>query len=341
MNEFICKHRNPVRPGKPFTVDQCRICWIKSGGNVVQEVTPYRSRTELCIHLGDRVQVPGSSKDWRNCNKGHGTVCPCGKCHGCKDYENDEPDGSNHLLMHVMPVKWNNVWQRSIDQVKMRLSMFDGRKVIACVTKSAATTMELDGPDAVREYVHGTGIEVIEVENNKSLREVATWPKLWNVVEQFKNTQDRVFYCHAKGVTRPWNPGVTVHPWARLLWGGNLHSRSMVKHSLEQFPITGMFKKVGWGFGGSKSSWHYSGSFFWIRCEEAFKFDRVRRIDNYWWGNESWPGIHFPPEHAGCLFLEGRVPSLNMYAWNYATQVALPEFEKWCSKNISSHIVTG
>lgn len=53
------------------------------------------ARTTECIHLGVRVKLeesPDKLRNWRYCDKGHGVVCPCGKCKTCPDYE---PDGES------------------------------------------------------------------------------------------------------------------------------------------------------------------------------------------------------------------------------------------------------
>lgn len=30
MTAFVCQHGNPVRPGEAFTLDQCRVCWLRA-----------------------------------------------------------------------------------------------------------------------------------------------------------------------------------------------------------------------------------------------------------------------------------------------------------------------
>ena len=42
-----------------------------------------------CLHLGRRVEGPDTVRDWRQCGRGHGIVCPCGVCKSCGDYEPD------------------------------------------------------------------------------------------------------------------------------------------------------------------------------------------------------------------------------------------------------------
>jgi hypothetical protein len=160
-----------------------------------------------------------------------------------------------------------------------------------------------------------------------------TWRPLWEHLAEFADTDDPVFYAQGKGVTQPWNPGVTVHPWTRVMYSSLLDFWPVVEAELIRWPIAGSFKKVGWGFSGSRSRWHYSGSFFWIRCSEAFKHGRWERIDRKWWGNEAWPGLHFPPEHAGLVFKGGHVPHLDCYSPGKFFGGYVQEFRDWCRAN--------
>lgn len=324
----FCEHLHEFDPRNIC----CRVATGMSLDDLVPSYAnepPRPVRTRICIHLGERQNVAGQQRNWHHCNKGHGTVCPCGKCKTCGDYEaSDEDDGDDgprrHLLFHVFPVP--RMWQRIADQVRWRLRMFGGRKVVA-----VCTGIGLDSPDAVADYL--PECEVVTVANNPALREVATWKPLWERLQEFSETDDPVFYCHSKGVTRPWNPGVTCHPWGRVMFSSLLDYWPVVEAELIRWPIAGSFRKVGMGFSGSLSRWHYSGSFFWIRCSEAFKHGRWLHIDRQWWGNESWPGIHFPPEHAGVVFKEGRVPSLDNYSPQKFFGPMQAEFRAWCASN--------
>lgn len=237
-----------------------------------------------------------------------------------------------HLLYHVLPVAGNGTWQRNIDQIKARLPLFNGRKIIAVCTDSDGP-IRLDNPAAVAEMLRDTDCEFIYEPNSRPLREVQTWRPLWAHLEKFADTDDVVFYAHAKGVTRPVNPGVTVHEWTRMAYASLLDFWPAVEESLGYFPVTGSFKKVGFGFPGSKSAWHYSGSFFWSRCREVFLDGRWKAIDGREWGNEAWPGLHFSAEQAGCIFKAGTVPSLDMYNGDLVFKSVIPEFREWCVSN--------
>ena len=303
-----------------------------------------KPRDKVCVHLG-QIRTPRTASCWKladhDCGRGKAVARPGTDCQSCPDYadEDSEDDAARgdesprpfqrrHVLFHVMPVARNGIWQRNADQLLARIGLFTGRRVVGIVTKSPETSWEFDPPVAVREYFGRHTCDFVEVPNNPHLREVATWGPMWELLRPFADTDDAVFYSHAKGVTRPVNPGVTCHPWARILWAANLDHWPIVERELMKFPVAGSLKKVGYGFQGSASSWHYSGSFFWARVREVFKNRRVEQIDSQWWGNESWPGRHVPPDHAGVVFHQGHVPSLDMYAAQYVREL-YPEFLKW------------
>lgn len=246
-----------------------------------------------------------------------------------------------HLLYHLLPVAGNDCWQRNLDQLKWRLPLFTGHKIIAVCTGTGPMTptyprrptFTLDPPEAVEEYLRGTGCEILTFPNDVKLREVVTWGPLWDRLREFADTDDAVFYAQGKGVTQPFNPGVTVHPWTRVLYSSLLDFWPVVADVLSRHPIAGSLKKVGFGFQGSRSTWHYSGSFFWIRAREAFRHGRVADIDRVWWGNEAWPGLHFRPDEAGVVFKEGTVPDLDWYEPRKVYPRYLPEFRAWCGAN--------
>jgi len=264
------------------------------------------------------------------------TTCVLTDCPSCADRA-PSPIAVRHLLFHVMPIRGNGVWQRNLDQLLQRFHVFNGVRVIAVVRDHSC-----DPPEAVQEYVRavaGDTVQWVVIDNVAHLREVATWGSLWEKVATLEPGH-ATFYGHAKGVTRPVNPGVTCHPWAHMLYEVNLDYLPLVELALQAHALAGSFKKIGAGFQGSSSSWHYSGTFFWARNRDVFTRD-WKRIDQAWWGTEAWPGVHFRPEEAACLFHEGTVPRLNMYSMGYLRDVVEPEYEKWKSENRQGLSVTG
>lgn len=328
------------------TAEHCQKCYCRDHEPTLKFVRTTPPRTPLtvlqtCSHEGPIVdwgtndichvrQCLHPDVDWDLCTRGPNNKS-VQSCETCVEYTST---GKRHLLYHLMPVTGTGIWQWNLDQLKNRISLFDGRKVIAIVTGDMPGG-KLDPPDAVREYLDGCGFEFIEAANNPRLREVVTWPLLWDRLRDLAETDDVVLYAHAKGVTRPWNPGVTVHPWTRLMYATLLDYWPVVSRILGQYPLAGSFLKAGRGFRGSKSGWHYSGSFFWGRLRDLFQDDRLRQIDLAWWGNESWPGRHFSTADAGCVFFDGRVPALDLYSPSYFNDRILPAFRSWTAANVN------
>jgi hypothetical protein len=259
-------------------------------------------------------------------------------CRLCPDYAAAAPP--RDLAYYVAPVSGNGVWQRNCAKLLRHWHLFTGRKVIAVATGGSVLRDDdrgvkrpcgLDPPDAVRAMFAGGGAEILEIENDPALREAKA------LVPVFERLESRepgrvLFFGHAKGVTRPVNAGVTVHPWADILYDSLLGHWPAVEEVLSRHPLAGSFKKVGHGFQGSASAWHYSGSFCWLRSADLFGRD-WRRVDRRWWGSESYPGLHFSVAEAGVVFHEGRVPSLDLYSMDYLRGTVYPAWERWLHEN--------
>lgn len=334
-----------------------RSVWRAAG---VCDLPEPMGKPATCRHLGEEVRR-------QQCGTCRGVVqlkvfacavhgeCTLGKpapgvkgcCEGCRERAPTDPfcgvEPVRNLLMHIMPVAGNGVWQRNVAAVRQRWGLFNGRKIVAVCTNGVRfprprhptqdwqrrhprTLGRLDSPDEVRDAFGGRTVEFIEVPNDAGLREVRTFPELFGRLEN-QNPCSVTFYCHAKGVTKPVNPGVAVHPWTDILYETCLNYWPLVHRLLMERPLAGSCKKVGRGF-DSESNFHYSGSFFWFRDRDVFARD-WRRIDRTWWGIEAWPGLHFPVEDAGVLFHEGVVPHLNMYLMDYLKGVVEPELTAW------------
>jgi hypothetical protein len=258
-------------------------------------------------------------------------------CKGCPDREPVPPalpqPVTRNLLYHVAPASGNGVWQRNVEQLLKRIDLFNGRRVVAIVTGRArrldyAANFKLDPPEAVKEAFRGHVEEFLVLPNDPRLREVVTFRPLLDRVADADPSQI-TFYGHAKGVTRPVNDGVTVHRWTDIMHETCLDHMPLVEEQLARHPITGSFKKLGQGFGGSRSAWHYSGSFYWLRNSAVFSRRNWQLVDRQWWGSESWPGLLFSPSEAGCLFHEGAVGVMDLFSMDYLKGVVEPEYTRW------------
>lgn len=227
--------------------------------------------------------------------------------------------GVRNLLYHVYPVRGNGTWQRNLDQLKKRWALFTGQKIIA-----VATDDRCDPPEAVRDYLGQDDVEWIVRPNDPGLGEVVTWRDLWGRLD---GRPGMTFYAHAKGVKHPVNPGVGVHRWVDVMYRSCLDYLPFVEDLLRRHPIAGSFKKLGRGFAGSVSEWHYSGTFYWVRTDAGIEMHR--RLDRMWAGTEAWPGVAFDQRDGAVIFMEGMVGKVNLYLLNYMRSVIEPAFKRW------------
>ena len=318
------------------------------------------TRTLPCLHLDQHTPVERTDPDGRPCHCPakwlygcdlHGRAArtpsaarpgvPC--CQTCPDYQPDQtvitpstssaPKPVRHLAYHLLPVTGNGTWQRNLDRLIPRLGLFNGQKVVAILTEGPDPRLPLDPPHLVRQYLSGLGIEFLEFPNNPALREVVTFlPLLDRIFKEHRSDRDVTFYAHAKGVTRPFNSSTTVHRWTDVLYHTNLDYWPLVEEHLRRFHLTGSFKKIGSGFKGSTSSWHYSGSFYWLNNSRVLDRSGWRVLDRAWWGNESWPGLHFKPHETGCLFHQAPVSSMDLYSSGYFDRV-VSDLGVWKTRN--------
>jgi hypothetical protein len=353
-----CDGNHPGREAKvgPYDLSQCRLCWnrLNAGTGVAASVaastnpqpvtrTPYSGP---CRHLGgatgELVECPScplnpngkakTSLKLFTCAK-HGrctTHTPASEaacCKTCADREDPlpAPDVRN-LLYHVYPIP-GGVWRYNVSLLLPRIGLFNGRRVVTVVTDH-----HTEDPSEVERAFSGEVDEFIRLQNRPELREVHTFELLFSRV-QSRRPGHATFYGHAKGVTRKGHP--QVMDWTRLLYETNLDYWPAVEELLGKYPVVGSFKKTGrgWPVYESLSEWHYSGSFFWFRNRELFSKPDWFRIDRFWSGIEPYPSLHWSVRDAGCLFMEGPVPSINLYDSAFVRDIVVPSWEGWKAAN--------
>ncbi len=201
-----------------------------------------------------------------------------------------------NLLFHIWPAK-GRMWRWNLDELKKRIDIFNGRRVIGIVHDDKS-----ERPDIVEKELDGHGCEFI-VKSNNSVGESVTFPEMVQKVASC-NTDEITFYAHAKGVKYEPKVPYAVQRWAEAMYCTNLDDWLSVRRHLEQFALTGSFKILG-RFRNHQNlgSWHYSGTFFWIRNANVFYKDCLQ-IPQFYGAVEAWPGIHFKENETGCLFLD-------------------------------------
>lgn len=325
-----------VRPQGP---EHCEFCArYHSDPRYRRIVDGTNLRPLVCVDLGEALTGQqrndaglSHARDWHFClNKSkplgpHVCACQgCGpKCAGFSPFRFPAPT-IRHLLFHVYPVRGNGVWQRNVAEMLKRIKLFNGRRSVAVMTGEG-----LDPPEAVRDAFDGQVSDLLKIPNDPSLREVISLVPLLETIET-TDPEHCFFYAHAKGVTRP--SGASVHRWADILRESNLDFWPIVEERLTRFAAAGSFKKVGYWFDGdSASSWHYSGSYWWGRCDQVFSRPWRHACEQKWWGVESYPSMLFEAQEVGAVFME-RYSELNLYSQDFLQNTVEPLYENWLAE---------
>jgi hypothetical protein len=307
----LARLRRPCRHGGAETGEQ--VPCPKCPGNV-------RIKLLACAVHGRRTalkQVPGVMC----CQGGPGTP-------PCPDYDPFEPFGApvRDLAYHVYPLRSaSHVWRWNVRQLLRRISLFNGRRVVA-LSVDAKT-------EPVGEVMDAFGGEVdpgdfVVVENEPGAPEAKTLPLLLGRLET--SDPDRVLLrAHAKGVTHEHDDkGPVVREWVETLYEAMLDYFPAVEAQLVHYPITGCFRCNWrqWPREAPASGWFYSGSWFWARSRHLFA-RAWRQVPRFWSTVEAMPSLLFAPEEAGCLFADNCGVAYNADAWRQLR----PAFDRWAA----------
>lgn len=261
-----------------------------------------------------------------------------------------KPITTRHLLYHIYPVA-NGHWRWNVEQLCGRLKAFNGQKIIAIVTDPPTGRLpDPDGPNSPDRGRHIPGcdsaeqvkeefrqrwphddITFLEMDNDPSLREVKTiMPMLEKVLSD--DQTHSLLYAQAKGTTR--HHGHIARRWTEALYEIMFDYFPLADKQLMEYPVTGCFKKLGqgWSADQSRSDWHYSGSWFWVRCAELHR-RAWWNIDAFWSGIEPYPSQQFLAQESGCMFHVAKVPEMNLYSSSYWKKTIHPEFHQWRQDN--------
>lgn len=224
-----------------------------------------------------------------------------------------------HLLYHVWPVR-DSLWRWNLRHLLTRIDVFNGRRVVAIVHDARS-----EPPEAVEELLDGHGCEFIVTPNGPAA-EALTFPSLLSRLAQ-EDPTGIAFYGHAKGVKYGDRAPRAVRLWARSQYVTCLDDWLTVREHLGSAGFTGPLRRLGrFREHQQLGSWHYSGTFFWMRLERALA-PRARHVPHFYGGVEAWPGLHFESEDARCLFFDELDAS--PYDERFWRERGLPELLAW------------
>jgi hypothetical protein len=238
-----------------------------------------------------------------------------GHCGAVPEYP---PISKFNLIYHVYPNSSNDAWLRNVRQLRRRMGIFNGRKIVAI-----ATGPGLEDPDHVKDAIAWPGVEYVPVANDPEIGHTASFPGLLAAVRS-KDSAEATFYAHTKGAANGRYDAKAIEYWRNAMYAGLLDDPQQVANSLRRFTAVGSFKKVHPQGGTFPSNftwgrWHFSGTFFWFRNDRVFSDPRWTFIPYDYYGVEAWLGGFLAPQEA-CSLLQPR-PETDLSWWGYDRNV--------------------
>lgn len=207
-----------------------------------------------------------------------------------------------HLLYHVYPLRANDVWRRNLAQLRQRLHAFNGRRLVAVAQDGATASLR-----EVRDEL--PGCELIPLDNDPRIGSDAQGlARLLPMVRSIA-PNEAIFFAHAKGVSRQTDPARSqgIEYWRNALYHCLLDDLPAVRAALLQRPCVGACKMVHgpdhrWPTGLRWGTWHYAGTFWWVRSDALFSDPRWPFVAADRFGAESYLGGLFAPDQAASLY---------------------------------------
>ncbi len=159
-----------------------------------------------------------------------------------------------HLIYHLYPFR-NSVWRENIDELRQRIALFNGQRIISVVLDDKSETREV----AAAELAN-LNADVRWYENDRRLGESIS---LLPALKDISALPGITFYAHAKGVTHH-DTSVVFGIWTRKMYE-LLDRFDQVSERLLRCGFCGLIRATGQPIAEGKHQWHYPGSFYWFR----------------------------------------------------------------------------
>jgi hypothetical protein len=222
-------------------------------------------------------------------------------------------------MYHIWPVH-GETWRWNLDQLKMRVDLFNGRRIMGIVHDDRSAP-----PQDVQDYVAGHGFEFIVAKNDER-GEAITFPGMLSKVAS-ANVDEVTFYAHAKGVKYEPAVPLALRRWAEVQYRTNLDDWLTISEHLQQSAMTGCFKRLGrFSAHRDMTDWHYSGTYFWMRNATVFT-GKYPDVPQFYWGVEAWPGLLFRKEETACVLFDNVTG--NPYCEDFWIETGDAEFKRW------------
>jgi len=219
-----------------------------------------------------------------------------------------DPITVRNLIYHVYPLRKNNEWIRNLQQLRRRLHLFNGKRVVA-----VATAPNLDHPDFVAAVL-GKNVEYLICPNDPRLREVQTFLPLLQAVRSTTN-HEATFYAHTKGCSQHHDLNrdtlLAIRYWRNRMYHELLDHYPTIFCALADYAAAGCFKinvsqqtppLMTSPTGLTSGDWHFAGTYFWFRHDRIFRDPHWSEIGDDPFAAEMWLGKLLDPPEAKSVY---------------------------------------
>jgi hypothetical protein len=212
-----------------------------------------------------------------------------------------------NLLYHVH-IADNDIWIRNLLQLKQRIGLFNGRKLVGCT----------GDPTHVRDILPYSDLEVIHIPNDPALRSECNTLRALLPLLNSVAPEEATFFSHTKGVSRTASTARACEYWRNAMYHVLLDDWPCVSKALTTHTFAGAFQRVTNGVQYfpsrlRKGSWHYAGGFYWFRHDNVFSSPAWHDIPYDRYGAECWPGVVCEPTDGYTLHQPTEDPLLDLY----------------------------
>lgn len=236
-----------------------------------------------------------------------------------------------NLLFYCYPLASGGVqWRRAVGLLRQHIDQFNGPRII-CLSLGPGT----ENPEDVRREFDGMGItHWLERENDPKLGEAAHFLEMAGIAMQEPGI---TWYGHAKGVTRPVDHG-PVKQWVEACFDAALAAPGVISEHLREATFTGPFRRTmlhrRWRKLGSRSGWHFSGTFFWWHNERVQQ-KNWNRIELHKYGVEAWPALVANRDESRCIFGDDAADLYLESTWNDGMSDRVRQWRELCLTSLS------
>lgn len=314
---FTCEHRD--HPAAPGPRRQCR-----HFGELLR-VAPVRilHRTDGAAVMA---RIHACTVHGECCPNTEQVALPC--CQTCPQHDGDwtrEQRGwVRHLTYHLYPA--GPMWRWNVAELRRRLSLFNGRRLVAIATDQASA----DFAEAAAAFA-GDQVELLPLNNDPGRKELVSHMAMIEALASYRGDQDVTWYGHGKGVgSHAYGEG--VRRWTAEMYRATLDYWPAVARELRDHAAVGVYRRVMSPATAARTSWHYSGSFRWLRNKDLYRRN-WQAIDPNFYGSETYPGRHFSFEEASCLFGEFAYAGVGLYLQSEWEAWAAAAAEQWYAEH--------